>query len=194
MQRLARVLVVVAVLLVASQAPASVIIDFEGMPDLVSVTDQYEALGVRFDNALILTAYYSLNEIDFPPVSGEQVLGDDLAPIVATFLVPVNYVGSYFTYSQTLNLYAYDSADNLLAVASSLAYDNYGSSEFIWLNSPSTISRLVIAGSEFGGSYIMDDFEFNGSAVVPAPGAMLLGIIGTGLVGLAPRLKLLKRP
>jgi hypothetical protein len=183
---------VVIVLCVTSQCFGMVtIIDFEGMPDMVSVTNQYAPLGVNFQEGIILTAFSSLNEVDFPPHSGDQVLGDDMGPIVANFITPVSYSGAYFTYSKTLNLYAYDSSDNLITTASSLAYDNYGENEFISLSSVTPISRLVIAGNPLGGSFIMDDFEFEPTTVIPAPGALLLGMIGTSIVGFARRRKMI---
>lgn len=188
--KLLKVCLVAMALFMGQQCFGMVTIDFEGMPDMVLVTNQYAPQGVNFQEGIILTAFSSLNEVDFPPHSGSQVLGDDQGPIVADFITPVSYSGAYFTYSETLNLYAYDSSDNLITTASSLAYDNYGENEFISLSSVTPISRLVIAGNSLGGSFIMDDFQFE-PTVIPAPGALLLGSIGMAMVGYARRRRLL---
>lgn len=63
----------------------AIMLDFEDMTDLTSVSESYSSYGVHFQNAISLTAGFSLNEIDFPPSSGLVAIGDDNAPIRITF-------------------------------------------------------------------------------------------------------------
>ena len=53
---------------------ASITLDFEGLPDSTILTTQYP--GITFTNAIILTAGISLNEFEFPPHSGMNVVSD----------------------------------------------------------------------------------------------------------------------
>src|SRR5207244_4503963 len=48
-----------------------IVIDFEGLQDGTILSNQYS--GVTFSNAIILTAGISLNEFEFPPLSGTNV-------------------------------------------------------------------------------------------------------------------------
>src|ERR1700722_13497991 len=81
--------------LAASPAKAT-LIDFEGLPDSTVVTNQYA--GLLFSNAVILTAGFSLNEFEFPPHSGVNVLSDNGGPISITFDGPVLSFSGFFTY------------------------------------------------------------------------------------------------
>jgi hypothetical protein len=189
--KLLKLCLVAMALFMGHQCFGMVTLDFEGMSDMALVTNQYAPQGVTFQEGIILTAYSSLNEIDFPPYSGSQVLGDNMGPIVADFITPVSFLGAYFTYSETLTLSAYDAGNVLIGTASSLGASNYGSNEFISLTSFTPISWLVIEGNLFGGSFTMDDFQFEPTSVVPAPGALLLGWIGMAMVGYARRRRLL---
>jgi hypothetical protein len=182
---------VAIVLFVGPRSFGMVTIDFEGMPDMALVTNQYAPLGVNFQGGIILTAYSSLNVIDFPPHSGSQVLGNKPFVISADFSTPVSYVGAWFTYTTQVNLAAYDSSDLLITSTWSLANNNYGTSEFISLSSISPISRLTIVDEGFGSVFIMDDFQFQPVAAVPAPGALLLGSIGMAIVSYVRRRNLL---
>src|SRR5207249_704339 len=71
---------------VARAAP----IDFENLPDSQLVQDFYQARGLIFENAISLTAGFSLNEIDFPPHSGSIAIGDNAAPLALNFQQPTS--------------------------------------------------------------------------------------------------------
>src|SRR5688572_11915416 len=79
-----RLLVAVSMFAVSLCAPvqaAPVLIDFDalGDGDGDAVTNQFA--GVMFSNATVLTAGLSLNELDYPPRSGSNVVYDNGAPI-----------------------------------------------------------------------------------------------------------------
>src|ERR1035438_2645635 len=93
-------------------------ITFEGLPDSTIVTNQYP--GLTFSNAIILTAGISLNEFEFPPHSGVNVVSDNGGPISIDFASPVQSFGGYFTYAEPLTIQAFDASDSLLASSSSL--------------------------------------------------------------------------
>jgi hypothetical protein len=64
-------------------------IDFESLSDSEIVTTQYAGVGVTFSNATALTAGISLNEFDFPPNSGVNVVYDEGGPMTISFDIPV---------------------------------------------------------------------------------------------------------
>lgn len=87
-------------------------IGFDDLSDLTPVTNQYHGLGLDFSGATALTAGISLNEFEFPPLSGTNVVFDDGGAIRVTFNAPVLDTGGYFTYSAPVTLTAYDSLFN----------------------------------------------------------------------------------
>src|ERR1022692_3582415 len=84
----------------------TVTLDFEGFPDSTPLTTQYP--GLTFQNATILTAGIGLNELEFPPHSGTNVVFDDGGPISILFDGPVLSFSGYFTYAEPLVLAAFD--------------------------------------------------------------------------------------
>jgi subtilisin family serine protease len=167
----------------ASQA-TTVTIDFEGFPDSTILTNQYPRL--TFTNAIILTAGISLNEFEFPPHSGTNVVADDNGPMTIDFSPVVTSVSGFFTYSTSLTLSAFDAASSLLTTAQSAFSDNLalsgdpGSSpnELISLSSASGIASVEILGDPGGFSFALDDFTYvtGGSppSSAPEPSALLL--------------------
>jgi len=145
------------------------LIDFENMPDLTSVGDYYASYGLHFQNAISLTAGFSLNEIDYPPSSGLVAIGDDFAPIEIVFDSPSANISAYFTYGSQLTFTAYDSSGTLLGQYLHASLSNLGSTELIPLNF-TNVNKLVIAG-QWDGSYIMDDLSF---APIPEPASVIL--------------------
>src|SRR5882672_6224065 len=61
----------------------TVVLDFEGFSDSDFLTTQIP--GLTFSNAMVLTASISLNEFDFPPHSGSNVIFDAGGPIGISF-------------------------------------------------------------------------------------------------------------
>ena len=167
------------------------VVDFEGLSDLESVTNQYGGLGVIFSNALVLTAGISLNEFEFPPHSGTNVVSDDAGPMTLSFSVPVLSAGSYFTYSTSLTLSFFDTLDNPVGSASSQYASNPALSgdpgstpnEFLSFVSVSGIATLVITGDPLGGSFTMDDLTVTTATPVPEPATLF--VLGCGLLGIA---------
>lgn len=164
-------------------------IDFETLTDSDPVTTQFS--GLTFSNARVLTAGISLNELEFPPSSGANVVVDDGGPIRIDFASAVLSVSGRFTYLQSLTITAFDSLLNPVATSNSLFGSNLalsgdvGSSanELLTLNHAGGISRVLMTGNVAGGSsFTLDDLTYT-AASVPEPSTLLL--LGAGLVGLA---------
>jgi hypothetical protein len=158
-------------------------INFESHGDLDSVTTQHP--GLTFTNAVALTAGVSLNEFDFPPHSGSNVVFDAGGVMRIDFNEPVSNVGGYFTYAAPLLLQASDAAGNLLGSISSLFVSNTvgsggSSNEFIAL-AFSNIASVTFSGDVLGGSFVLDDLTYTpGGAAppVPEPGTLILMLTG----------------
>ena len=168
---------------------ATNIIDFEGLPDSTQVDTQYSGFGIAFNGVTILTAGISLNEFDFPPFSGTNVVTNDYSPIIINFNPFVTMSGAYFTYVAPVTITAYDSLNNVVGSVSSLYSENYVSSvtpfpnEFLSINYIPGISKLEILGDPLGSSLVIDDFTFE-TASVPIPEPATFILLGSGLVGL----------
>lgn len=181
--------------LAGSGIASGTLVDFEGLADGTLVTDQYSALGVTFSGSAqvvvsgpgtILTAGISLDELEFPPHSGVNVVFDGNGPIFGNFSTPMTSVGAYFTYAETVTLTVFDASGQALTSAVSSYTQNYTSSgtgtpnEFISISDPAGFSSFEIAGDPSGGSFAMDDFTFSSPSVaVPestgfVPGALTL--------------------
>ncbi len=155
-----------------------IVIDFEGLNDGDSVTTQYA--GVTFSNAAVLTAGITLNELEFPPHSGSNVVFDSGGPMTIDFADPILSFGGYFTYAEALSLDAFDAGSNLVASASSAFGSNMalsgdpGSSpdEFLDVTFATGISSVTITGDPAGGSFVLDDATITpigGPESVPEP-------------------------
>lgn len=158
-------------------------IDFEGLADSSSVTNQFP--GLLFSNATVLTAGVSLNEFEFPPQSGDNVVFDDGGPISILFSVPVLSFSGYFTYLAQLTLTAYDSSDNVLGSITSSYLSNLvlsgdpGSipNELLELAFAGGISKVTISGDLGGGSFTLDDVTV--ATAVSEPSTFYLMLTGS---------------
>jgi hypothetical protein len=171
---------------VVSAAPrvadaSTIVIDFETFSDLDAVTTQFP--GMTFANTTVLTSGISLNELESPPVSGTNVVVDDIGPISISFATPMLTVGGYFTYLAPLTLEAFDSSNVSIGTVSSTFLSNLalsgdaGSSpnEFLALTFATGISSIVLTGDPFGGSFVLDDLTLTPVAVPESgPGMVLL--------------------
>lgn len=161
------------------------VIDFEDLPDVTSVTDQYSALGVTFSGGTIGEAGVSLFELEYPPRSGSKAFLIDAGPLTLSFSSPVTEFSAYLTYAAPLTLTFYDSAGSQLATLNSLFSSNLGLSgdagttpnELFNFQSGYGISRLVFGISPDDSSYVLDDVSVSS---VPEPALWLL--LGTGIL------------
>jgi hypothetical protein len=200
------------IMLVASaiiaQAVTPVIIDFEGLSDSTPVTDQYP--NTTFANATAITAGVSLNEFEFPPHSGSNVVFDDGGAITITFATPVTSFSGYFDYSTRLTLVAFDTANNPVTTSMSAFNNNLalsgdpGSSpnEVLSANFAGGIARVTITGNLDGGSFTLDDITTDQqqsgdttpptctlTAVIPGPPGQVqitAQDTGSGLLSIVP--------
>ena len=176
----------------------AILIDFEGLSDLETVTTQFASQGVIFEDAVALVSGAiggTLNEVEFPPRSGVTVLSHDFidgtpTPVTVRFdPVPFSAVSGFFTYAtpiDTLFLSAFDPDGNLLITVSSAFNDNTalfgdpGSSpnELIQISGVGSIGSLVIDGR--GGEWVLDDFA---GTPIPEPATVVL--FGIALAGLS---------
>jgi len=157
-------------------------INFDALADGDSVTTQYP--GLTFANTIVLSAGISLNEFEFPPHSGSNVVSDNGGPIAIAFSTPVTSVSGFFTYLVPLNLTGYDASNNPVATAASAFQSNLalsgdpGSSpnEPLILVFASGISRVTMQGGSGGGSFVLDDLSYSpvASSGVPEPSTGLL--------------------
>jgi hypothetical protein len=162
---------------------APITIDFESFGDSESVTTQFT--GLSFVNATVLTAGISLNEFEFPPSSGANVVVDDGGAISIVFSALIKSFAANFTHSSSLTVKAFDGAANLVDSATSDFASNLALSgdagstpnEFLDI-AFNGIKRVVIEGNLAGGSFVMDDLVYeklsDGGGPMPEPGTTLL--------------------
>ena len=178
----------------ASHAQASLThIGFENFNDGDAVIN---VSGALFSHATAITAGVSLNEAQYPPHSGQNVVFDDGGPITVGFQsATASSVSGYFTYTTQLTLRAFDNSNNVLQTLFSSSSDNratsgVGGNELLQF-SVSGIDHLLISGAPSGSSFTLDDFSFqlspNTSSVPELPAsthlALCIGLFGSGLAG-----------
>ena len=178
---------ILIILFVTTKKANALNIDFESLSDGDVVTTQFP--GLTFSNATALTAGISLNEFEFPPHSGDNVVFDDSDPMTIDFSTPMADIGAYFTYLVPLTVDFFDPLHNLVGTVNSLFLSNLalsgdlGSSpnEFLNFAWASGISQMTITGDPLGGSFTMDDLQ---GTPVPEPTSLLLLVSGlAGMVG-----------
>ena len=193
-RRLAPVVLALGLTMMAAPASAAVVVyDFDALADSTPLTSQLA--GLSFSNATVLKAGISLNELDFPPRSGDGVVFDAGGAISISFVAPVLSVGGYFTYLSALSLSAFDSASNLLGtVTSAYAANNVSTGDpgsspnelLLFTAASDVIARVVITGDITGSSFVLDDLTLNNVNAVPEPQTLLLALAMLG-AGCLPR-------
>jgi hypothetical protein len=169
-------------------------INFEDLPDSTIVTTQYP--GVSFTNAIVLSAGISLNEFEFPPHSGTNVISDNGGPMTLSFSTPVTSFSGYFTYLTPLTVMAFDGSSTHVGNAASLFNSNLalsgdpGSSpnELLQVVYAAGISSVTIIGDPAGGSFVLDDASFQAAtSTAPEPTSVFQILIGVTALALLKR-------
>ena len=195
MRPVCRLVFVLACLLgaLSSQAEAApVTLDFEALSEFESVTTQFP--GVTFSNATVLTAGSSLNEFEFPPFSGQNVVFDNGGAMTVSFASAITSFSGYFTYAAPLTLTAFDASNNAIASVSSSFGSNLALSgepdsvplERLSLSSATGFFSVLISGDALGGSFVVDDVTFDTPSTptpVSEPGTLSLLASGVVLFG-----------
>ncbi len=182
------ILVVIALLSLSSPAAATVI-DFETLSDLDSVTIQFP--GLTFSNTTVATAGITLNEFEFPPRSGVNVVFDDGDAITIVFGSIQTSVGGFFNYVTGLTFTAFDAVNSVVGTdtsdfVSDLALSgDPGSSpnEFLGVTFAEGIKKVTIQGDPAGDSFTLDDLTFT-TRITAVPGLPTAVLIGLGLASL----------
>lgn len=192
------VLLCCAALLGSASCSATPIQIFESLTNLEPLTNQYA--GLTFTNAMALTAGVSLNDAEFPPHSGVNVIFDAAGAMTILFDSPVTEVGGYFTYAVPITLAAMEGSFVLASTASAFSSNlalsgEPGSSpnEFLFVGFSSGFSQLTITGDAFGGSFVLDDLTFSdqvNAAPVPEPATFLLFLTGLGAIAGGRKLRM----
>lgn len=162
-------------------------IDFEQFADREPVAN--EILGIQFTHTTVITAGFSLNEIELPPHSGINVAFDDGGPITITFVSPITSFQGYFTYGAPLVLKALGPANTLVASVNSQFASNEAISgdpesspnEFLKVDVPSGFMEVTLTADPAGGSFVMDDLSFTLAPNTATPEPAFRWIIGTGI-------------
>lgn len=199
LRRQAYKLLLVAISLILSHGLSSAAVlveDFESFSDSDALTSQ--VTGLTFQNATILSAGVSLNEFEFPPQSGSNVVVDDGGAIAIDFGTTASSVSGYFTYLTQLTLEAFDAGSNLIAtdlsgfITNTALSGDPGSSpnELLSVSSATGIARIVISGDPAGFSFVLDDLTVTTSGnanTVPEPGTLPLFFLASIAAGVALR-------
>jgi hypothetical protein len=173
-----------AIFFLATPLHAAIItIDFETLTEGISVDAAFDP-DVTFSNAVVLTAGSSLNEIDFPPHSGTNVVFDSGSPIRLDFADPVSSFSAFFTYATAVTLQFYDFSSTLLGAVSSVADNNTtsgtGLTNELLAGAFAGTSFVTITGAASGSSFVLDDvvFETIENQAVPEPASAPLLVAG----------------
>lgn len=165
------------------------VLDFEALLDGDALVSQYA--GVMFANATVLTAGLSLNEFEFPPRSGSNVVFDDGGAMTLTFASPVASVSGYFTYLAGLRFEAFDGSDTSVGADLSDFVSNLAGSgdsgsapnELFLVDFAAGIRKVVISGDALGASFTLDDLTFERQAGNSVPEPSSLALLAAGWVG-----------
>lgn len=188
------VLVGAALLIGAGSAVAApTVINFETLSAGTYVDNQFLSQGADFfgDAKVLSKSAGMLNAAYFPPYSGDKVIYDRDGKIridaVGDLWISA---GAYVTGACDVILTAYDMSWNVIGTSSIGGANYVGAPSGIAPNALLSVSgpgiaHLVFQRTQDYRGYTLDDLTFEVAGVItnPAPGAVLLGSLGVGLVG-----------
>jgi hypothetical protein len=166
---------------------APVTIDFESLAELEVVTNQFAADQIAFDNLIVLEAFSTLNEIDFPPTSGvHAVTGLAVGAAIIDFLLPASLFSVQIITSDDALVQAFGAGDVLLG--SEIVAAGLGSPVQVdFLHASADIEYVTIASPLTGNAFslTLDDVVFDREvpvpeAPIPEPSGFLM--LATGLI------------
>jgi hypothetical protein len=176
--------------LVATALPAhALFIDFESLALDEVVESQFAADQVVFDNAIIVVAGISLNEFDFPPASGSNVItGLDPGALGVSFLQPAQHVRVQLTTAELVAVRYYDASSALLGEI--LVAANLGGNTLVDFAASSPLISEIAIASVLGGnafSLTADDLEVSFEGAIPEPSGFVAMACGFAVLAAALR-------
>jgi hypothetical protein len=147
---------------------------FEQFPDSYAVTN--EIAGLAFSGATVLTAGVSLNELDYPPTSGVNVLAALSGMLNINLSDPAEHFSAYFTYAAPLTFTAFDIGLNQLFSVVSPTASNLGANYLFSYSAPA-ISSVTITSAN-ATPFTVDDVDVAAAVPLPEPGT--LGLLALG--------------
>ena len=108
----------------------AIVIDFEGGTDGDAITNQYSSDGLSVSGAIFAVAGLSLNDLEAPPKSGTVVALSSADDVSFDFSTLQSSFSAYFTYSDALSVWAYDSTNSIVAAWNSPFVSNLAVSVF----------------------------------------------------------------
>ena len=179
--------VLLVCLLWASPAAAiPITYDFEDFADSTDVAALTAPLGTTLTvgGATVASAGISLNDIDYPPLSGLNAVYNSGDAVTIGFSTAVNSLSAFFTYLAPVTLTAYFNGAAIGSVTG--AFDaNYVSSgnnpnEFLELAGLGVFNSVTIATGFGAGSFVFDNLTVDvpDSSNVPEPGTLSLMALG----------------
>jgi hypothetical protein len=101
---------------------AATTLTFDDLPNEALLTNQLP--GILVEGAAVLQARISLNELEFPPLSGDRVLAQTEGPVVFQFQAPIKSFRAHFTYLSPITVSAYNKDGSLLSRVTSRHWTN----------------------------------------------------------------------
>jgi len=163
-----------AILLFASVAAPATVINFEGLSD----SDMIGRIGAaEFTDTYVASAGSSLNDLEFPPNSGINVVYNPDDMINVRFDDLMEKVGAFVTYTSPVFLQAFDDNGVLVTTVVSLYFANTAltgdpgaaPNEYLEVSALSGIRSVLFSTGLLGPTFVIDDLTFEALAG-PGPG------------------------
>lgn len=145
------------------------LVDFEAFNDGALLVS--EVPGLTVSGGTVLSAGIGLNELDFPPTSGVNVLAALSGPLSLDFGAPT-MASAYMAAGDQLSISAFDEFGQLLATYDTPFAANLGAPQlfdFGWVGA----SRYSLQSMQ---AFVIDDLIFAAATGIPEPSSLALSV------------------